>query len=312
LKSEDNSSSLVSVVIPTRNRANLVCRAVCSALAQTHNDLEVIVVIDGADPSTEDALKALNESHLRIVALRENVGGGEARNIGIREAAGKWIALLDDDDEWFPTKIQRQLRLIAETPADGTVVAFCRYLYRRPGKPDQIWPIRLPGKEPFSEFLFDRWSGFQTSTFLSSREYFLSHPFKRELQGHQDWDWLLNAATDPSLKMVVDLEPQSVFNVMPNVTRKSYSFGWRDSLRWGKENRGIMTPRAYSRFIAYHCARLAAEQRERKMAFFPLLRECLFKGSPTAKTLLVLLIMNLLSPRVRRRLHDLIVRLRGI
>jgi glycosyltransferase involved in cell wall biosynthesis len=91
----------ISVVIPTRNRAALVPRAVHSALAQTLRDIEVIVVVDGPDPDTVEALAAIDDPRLRVVALDASGGAPAARNVGARNAGAPWVALLDDDDEWL-------------------------------------------------------------------------------------------------------------------------------------------------------------------------------------------------------------------
>lgn len=308
MRSDSGLLPLVSVVIPTRNRPEVVCRAARSALAQTYSNLEVVVVVDGPDPSTVTALSRLNDPRMRIVALEENVGGSEARNIGVRESLGEWVALLDDDDEWLPKKIERQLQLSVRRLTKGTVISFCKYIYRRQGKRDQIWPLRLPGKEPMSEFMFDHCSGFQTSTFFIPREYLMLHPFKKGLRGHQDWDWLLHVSSDPSVEMAIDPQPQSIFHVIPEIKRASYGFDWRESLQWGQENRDNMTPKAYSRFIAYHCARLAVGEQARSKSLMPLARECFLKGKPTAMTIAIFFLMYLMSPRARRALHDCAVR----
>ena len=76
----------VSVVIPTRKRPDLVVRAVKSALAQTLADIEVIVVIDGSDRATEQALAAIDDGRLTIICNEVPVGGSEARNVGIRKS----------------------------------------------------------------------------------------------------------------------------------------------------------------------------------------------------------------------------------
>jgi len=74
------SHTLVSVIIPTRNRPQLVLRAVRSALNQTYPHLEVIVVVDGPDPATKEALETVVDGRLRVVALDQSVGGSDARN----------------------------------------------------------------------------------------------------------------------------------------------------------------------------------------------------------------------------------------
>lgn len=99
-----NEAALVSVVIPTRNRPHLLLdRALRSALTQTLSNIEVIVVVDGPDPATLQTLHGITDPRLRVVALPENLGGAEARNVGVRHARAEWVALPDDDDEWLPS-----------------------------------------------------------------------------------------------------------------------------------------------------------------------------------------------------------------
>jgi glycosyltransferase involved in cell wall biosynthesis len=107
----------VTVVIPTRNRRAFVGIAVADALAQEDVDLEVVVVDDG---STEpDAVAGLDEldPRLRVVRSPTHRGVAAARNTGIAHARGKWIAFLDDDDRWAPTKLRTQLDAAAKADA---------------------------------------------------------------------------------------------------------------------------------------------------------------------------------------------------
>lgn len=100
--------SSVSVVIPCYNYGRFVCESVESALAQTHRDLEVIVIDDG---STDDTSERLAPYASRIRYVRQaNRGLSAARNVGIRLAQGEWVALLDADDLWHPQKTEIQLR----------------------------------------------------------------------------------------------------------------------------------------------------------------------------------------------------------
>ncbi len=94
--------TLISVVIPTFNRPHIVLRAVRSALNQTMKAIAVIVVVDGSDAATEQALEAIGDSRLIVRTLPHNRGAANARNAGVEEAGSKWIAFLDDDDEWHP------------------------------------------------------------------------------------------------------------------------------------------------------------------------------------------------------------------
>jgi glycosyltransferase involved in cell wall biosynthesis len=101
------SEDSVSVVVPSYNYGRYVTEAVDSALAQTHEPVEVIVVDDG---STDDTATRLAPYAQRIRYIRqENRGLSAARNAGIRHASGQWIALLDADDLWHPEKLEIQL-----------------------------------------------------------------------------------------------------------------------------------------------------------------------------------------------------------
>ena len=126
----------VSVIIATRNRTDKVRQAIDSVLAQSEPPREVIVVDDGSTDDTRAQLAAYGSS-IRVFH-QENGGASAARNRAVKEAASTWIAFLDDDDVWLPTKIERQWALVQQNPALGLV--YCsdhavderlNFLYRR-------------------------------------------------------------------------------------------------------------------------------------------------------------------------------------
>jgi glycosyltransferase involved in cell wall biosynthesis len=105
---------LVSVIIPTYNRADLVRQAVASVMAQTYRDFEIVVVDDGGTDGTFEALAAWPE--LRLLRHAGRRGVSAARNTGINAARGQWLAFLDSDDLWLPDKLARQIFLLEGTP----------------------------------------------------------------------------------------------------------------------------------------------------------------------------------------------------
>jgi len=107
----------VSVVIPTFERAGLVGRAVHSVLAQTFDDVEVLVVDDASTDDTADVVGAIGDPRIRYVRQSVNAGAGAARNRGIHESRGRYIAFLDSDDIWLPCKLERQVALLDVAPA---------------------------------------------------------------------------------------------------------------------------------------------------------------------------------------------------
>ena len=121
--------TLVSAVIPTYNRAELLSRALTSIARQDYRPLEVVVVDDGSEDDTAGVLersgRVLEQSGIPLVsrALRANSGSGAARNVGLRLASGPLIAFLDSDDLWRPSFLSTVVPLLDRHPASGLV--FC-------------------------------------------------------------------------------------------------------------------------------------------------------------------------------------------
>ena len=108
--------SLVSVLIPTFNREELVERAVMSVLNQTYENLECLVIDDASTDKTLEVLKSIDDKRLKVISLESNRGVSYARNTGFQQASGDYIALLDSDDEWLRDKLEKQLPLLNEYP----------------------------------------------------------------------------------------------------------------------------------------------------------------------------------------------------
>lgn len=109
-----NAQPLVSTVVTTYNRPQLVQRAICSVTRQTYEPLEIIVVEDGSDSGVKSWLEGKNLRKVRYVQHEENKGLAAARNTGLKLAQGEYIAYLDDDDEWKPTRIEKQIKLLQQ------------------------------------------------------------------------------------------------------------------------------------------------------------------------------------------------------
>jgi len=143
----------VSVIIPTLRRPVLLERALRSVLGQTFRHYEIIVVIDGPDTETDPAAITALDERIRVLSLPSNVGLAEARNVGIRHAQGRYIALLDDDDEWLPRKLEYQSAKAFELNGDYVFVP-CKF-FERTAHLERIMPERLPSAAAnFSEYIY--------------------------------------------------------------------------------------------------------------------------------------------------------------
>lgn len=120
------NAPLVSVIIPAYNAERCIKRAITSVMAQTVEDWEIIVTDDCSSDRTYDIIKAISEEESRVRAFRneKNIGAAKTRNLSIDRCRGKYIALLDCDDVWYPEKLSRQLELMADLDAD---IVYCSY-----------------------------------------------------------------------------------------------------------------------------------------------------------------------------------------
>lgn len=124
---------LVSVIMPTYKRAGMICRAIDSVLGQTYANVEVVVANDN-DP---DSLEAINTNkqleryndNKRVIVVQTSgsTGGGAARNYAAKHANGEYLAFLDDDDEYLPDKVEKELRYIQEHDLDMAFQDVCTY-----------------------------------------------------------------------------------------------------------------------------------------------------------------------------------------
>jgi glycosyltransferase involved in cell wall biosynthesis len=114
----------VTVVIPAFNRVGTIRAAVESVLSQSYADLELLVVDDGSSDGTMDQLAEIDDPRLRLLSNPHNMGVSAARNTGIRNARGVWVAFQDSDDEWMPRKLEKQMARIASLGPD-CVGAYC-------------------------------------------------------------------------------------------------------------------------------------------------------------------------------------------
>ena len=180
----------VSAVVITRNRKVLLERALLSVLSQTLTDLEIIVVDDGSTDGTREWMADFAARHnIKYIYDTAGLGGNHVRNIGIRAASGKYIALLDDDDEWLPDKTEKQLRLLESDPETG--VASCgRFARYDNGRDEAEDPYLLPEGD-LKELIFTDLHF--TSSRLMIRKSLLEEAglFDENLRAWQDYELMI-------------------------------------------------------------------------------------------------------------------------
>ena len=310
------SQPLVSVVIPSYERPDLLVRAVASARAQTFDAIEIIVVLDGSQPAAAAALSGIDDPRLRVITLPGHAGRGPATNAGVDAARADWIALLDDDDEWMPDKLRVQWQAAQSSHAALPIVA-CRFIARTAAG-DQIWPHRLPQPgESFGDYLLVQ-SGLRggegmllPSTLLIRRDLVVRERFGR-LPQFIDLDWLLRVERRPGVAAVYveTRRPLAVWHLTPARRHISGSRDWRSAVGFLEAHRALLSPRAQVAFLLTQVSMAAARSRDWPV-FFRLVLQSFRFGRPRPIDLGAHLAIWLTGRDTRVRLLNSFDRLRG-
>ncbi len=185
------SKPVVSVVIPTHNRANLVVRAIKSVLSQTFEDFELIVVDDASSDNTEKVVKRFQDPRINYVRHQKNIGAPATRNTGIRMARGAYIGLLDDDDEWLPTKLEKQIAKFGEVSSRvGLIYSGAEVREKsKSGGPETYFP-EARGNVKERLLLGTTVCGLHT-VLIRKKSFMKVGLFDEKLSSCQDWDmWM--------------------------------------------------------------------------------------------------------------------------
>jgi glycosyltransferase involved in cell wall biosynthesis len=110
--------SLVSIIMPTYNRAAIISNSIRSVLQQSHQNFELIIVDDCSSDNTEEVVKKIKDSRIKYIRHPRNLGAASARNTAIENSTGQYIAFLDSDDAWLPEKLVNQLKCFEESDAE--------------------------------------------------------------------------------------------------------------------------------------------------------------------------------------------------
>lgn len=187
---------MVSVIIPSYNREKTIERAVMSVLNQTYKDLELIVVDDCSKDNTVEVLKSIEDDRLKIIRLEKNSGACVARNVGVENAQGDYIAFQDSDDEWLLDKLEKQMAIFEKEKVDLVFCAFNRFGL---GK-NLTCPKLSEGIVERKTLLED--SRISTQTLVGKKECFENVKFDPEMPRLQDYDITIRLSKKYSIYFV--------------------------------------------------------------------------------------------------------------
>jgi glycosyltransferase involved in cell wall biosynthesis len=193
MRDDVSASPTVSVIIPAHDRAETIERAVRSVLEQSLRDLEVVVVDDGSSDATAEIAESTGDPRVRLIRHPVNRGAAAARNTGIRQARGEFIAFLDSDDEFMEGKLAMQLEALQAAMPDVRVS--CSALRLEEIDSGRSW-------DRFHAIAADEFLRMYMGCDLSPGATMLAHRrafdevglLDEELGRFEDWDWLLRYA----------------------------------------------------------------------------------------------------------------------
>ena len=191
---DTDNRPVVSVILPTYNRKNLVGKAIQSVLEQNYRNLELIIIDDASTDGTEEIIKEFKDARILYLRNPVNRGGGAARNTGIKVAKGSFIAFQDSDDLWLPDKLEKQMAVFKVSPENvGVVYTQCD---RREG--DQV--RRIPG-EHTPQKNGDLFKGLLSENFITLPTVVIKKVclekvggFDESLPRLQDWEFFIRIA----------------------------------------------------------------------------------------------------------------------
>ncbi|MDR0602852.1 MAG: glycosyltransferase family 2 protein [Bacteroidales bacterium] len=198
---------LVSVIIPTYSRAKYLCTAIDSVLAQTYPNIEIIVIDDNGK-GTENQLKTfeavqeyLDNPNFYYLVHDVNKNGAVARNTGIRHSKGEYICFLDDDDEYLPKKVEKQVNIMENLEDKTWGGCYCNSYDYYSKKKYYITPNTLSGNLCAELLLGKAFIG--SCLIMIKRDICIElNGFNENFKRHQDWEFLVRFFRSYKLKLI--------------------------------------------------------------------------------------------------------------
>ena len=289
---------LFSIVVPTYNRRLAVIEAAQSALDQSVRDIELIVVDDGSTDGTAEALAAIADSRLRVI-VQPNAGAAAARNRGITEARGRYVAFLDSDDRFLPDHLADLLPLLAQ---GDDVVAYCRVVVDRGGGRHFLKPWReIRADEGVDRYLMCERGFIQTSSVALRRALAQRVRYREDVGFGDDTDFAVRLSL-AGARFLMAPRATVFWTDRHTGNRLSAVRANIGNLAWLKDLKPHISARAYSAYMGWHAAKSVwpTSRRTALRYYFNAVR----LGAFGPKVAAIVLLQIVVPDRVYRRAAD--------
>lgn len=253
----------ISVIIPSYNRANNLPNVLASVLAQSIQDIEVIIVDDGSTDTTRSILQDFHDPRVKYI-YQENSGANTARNRGVDEAKGKYIAFLDSDDTFLDGHLERSLKFLEKNP---NTAVFSRIIVDRGNGITFLKPPRGPQPdERIDEYLTCDRGFIQTSTLVIPTETARKVRYKEGLKAGQDIDFAIRLYLS-GIKFHMINTPGAIWNDKADPKRISAGTHPNVRVNWLAGMKDKISRKSYLGFKGWFMAKTYAQQGQRFTAY---------------------------------------------
>lgn len=224
-------SQLISVVITTHNRVELLKKAIVSVKNQSYNNFECFIVDDASNIDINSEICDLLDDRFKLIQIPKEESGGSnyARNLGIKKSKGEYIALLDDDDTWHEKKLEEQLKVIKENPESKICYCLRTLIYSNGYRQNEEFIKSLEGD--CSRKIFYNYIG-TTSTFLIESQLLKKELFDEKLNLWQDYELMMRLCQITNVCCAKNNLVNYSINIDDN-NRKSNKYSeWLKSLKY--------------------------------------------------------------------------------
>lgn len=236
----------ITVIIPYYRNSNVIYRTLNSIKNQTYKPFEIIIVND-ASPDWEEGvafIKAFTELPIKVFSHTENKNGSAARNTGIKNAKGNWIAFLDADDEWTETHLESYVSMCSK---NMNTLCYCRSLIKSSTMQYELPKKGITSEQTVSEYLFCEKEFIPTPSMFLSKELASKIMFNEELRRHQDYDFLLRL--EKTNADIIFSDHLGVIVHWENNDTEAKGGTYEYSYNWAQKNQVFFTKKSFGCFI---------------------------------------------------------------
>ena len=258
------SKPLVSVVMPIHNRAQYVQPTINSVLNQTFKNFELIIVDDKSDDiiQLEKLVDEISDERLKLLKLLSKENGSIARNTGIDNAKGSYIAFIDSDDLWYPNKLESYINALEDT-SNHTI------FYSRINLNEKISPMKsIKSNQLISDYLFIDDEHIHTSTLFLSTSFAKQIRFDPKHIKHQDYGFLFDAESRANFKFI-DKELASI-SADTNLVHLGRMFNPDFSIFFRDKYKNSFSKKSFSEFTVRRI--ISPAVREKKYIYLNLIK----------------------------------------